>query len=140
MNPRPKEKWKEKPEEVMPVQQYRVLYASKTRKKSKYKNKTKTYNGVTYHSILEANYAEELDWRKKNGEVKDWKRQVKIPLTVNGVHIDNYFIDFIVELQNGSLQLVEVKGMELPLWIMKWRLLQALLGELYPGAEMIVIK
>lgn len=94
----------------------------------------------SYHPRAGANYAEELDWRIKNGEVKSWKRQVKISFVVNGVYITDYFIDFIVELPDGSLQLVEVKGMELPLWIMKWRLLQALLGELYPGAEMIVVK
>ncbi len=74
------------------------------RTKSKYKNKSKNYNGRTYDSIKEATHAEELDWRKKNGEIKEIIPQYKISLDVNGVHIANYYIDFKVIMSDGSIQ------------------------------------
>lgn len=110
------------------------------RTKSKYRNKSKQYNGRTYDSIREATHAEELDWRKKAGEVKEIIPQYKIDLKVNGKHICNYYCDFKVILSDGSIQFQEVKGMVLPLWQMKWALLEALIDEIEPGAELIVIK
>lgn len=47
----------------------------------------------------------------------------------------------ILELADGTIQYHEVKGVALPLWVMKWRLLNALKEELLePDAELIVIK
>lgn len=110
------------------------------RTKSKYGNKTKQYNGRTYDSIREATHAEELDWRIKAKEIKEVIPQYKIPLAVNGYHIANYYVDFKVILSDGSIEFHEVKGMVLPLWQMKWNLLQALINEIEPGAELLVIK
>lgn len=119
---------------------YRVNFKSGTRKKSKYNNKTQEYNGLRYDSIKEAQYAEELDWRVKAGEVERWERQVKVDLRVNGVHIANYFCDFKVWLTDGTIQYHEVKGFETDVWRMKWRIFHATLNEIEPGAELIVIK
>lgn len=120
---------------------YRIRFGKQTKTKSKYKNKTQNYNGVKYDSIKEAQYAEELDWLIKSGEIKSWDRQVKIDLRVNGIHIANYFCDFRVINKFGGVEYHEVKGMILPLWQMKWKLLEALKEEiLEPGAELIVIK
>lgn len=110
------------------------------RTKSKYHNKTKYYNGRLYDSIREANHAEEIDWRIKAGEIKEVIPQYKIDLRVNGRHITNYFVDFKVILADGSIEFHEVKGMVLPLWQMKWTLLEALIDDIEPGAELIVIK
>lgn len=98
------------------------------------------YNGLWYQSKLEANYAMQLDFRIRAGEVKKWKRQVKIELKVNGVKICNYYIDFKVTMADGSTQYVEVKGLEMELWKMKWKLCMALKEEIDPGAEWIVVK
>lgn len=120
------------------------MYSQFTRKgfrtKSKYGNQTKNYNGRNYDSIREANLAEELDWRIKAGEIKEVIPQYKISLDVNGKHICNYYVDFKVILADGSIQFIEYKGMVLPIWEMKWKLLEALLDEISPGAEMIIIK
>lgn len=110
------------------------------RTKSKYNNKTKQYNGRTYDSIREANHAEELDWRIKAGEVKEVIPQFKISLDVNGKHIANYYVDFKVILSDGSIQFQEVKGFETDVWRMKWKLFEALINEIEPGAELMVIK
>lgn len=93
--------------------------------KRKYHNHSQTYNGHTYHSKLEANYAVELDLRVKAGDIKNWERQVKLDLKVNGMHIANYYIDFIIQHKNGNYEFVEVKGMEMDLWKMKWKILEA---------------
>src|SRR5437899_3365962 len=96
------------------------------------------YNGMWFQSKLEANYAQQLDWRIKVGEVKEWKRQHKIEIKVNGIKICNYYIDFVVTLKDGSQQFVEVKGMEQEIWRLKWKLCMAMKDEIAPGVEWIV--
>ena len=101
------------------------IYFSNKRK-NKFNAKRTKYNGFYYDSILEANYAEQLDWRIKIGEIKSVERQYKISLDVNNVHIANYYMDFKVELPDGRIEYHEVKGAETALWRMKWRLAKAL--------------
>ena len=98
------------------------------------------YNGMWFQSKLEANYAMQLDFRIKAGEVKEWKRQHRIEIIVNGVKICNYFIDFVVTLVDGSIQYVEVKGMEQEVWRLKWKLCMAMKDQIAPGVEWIVVK
>lgn len=120
------------------------MYSQFTRKgfrtKGKYGNQTKNYNGRNYDSIREANLAEELDWRVKAGEIKEVIPQYKISLDVNGKHIANYYVDFKCIMADDSVQFIEYKGMELETWRLKWKLLEALLDEIEPGASMIVVK
>lgn len=110
------------------------------RSKGRYMNHSKYYQGRMYDSIREANHAEELDWRIKEGEVKEVIPQFKIDLRVNDRHIANYYLDFKVILPDNSVEFHEVKGMISPLWQMKWALLEALLPNIEPGAELVVIK
>lgn len=119
---------------------YRVDKHKHWRKKKKYNNVSTLYNGNRYDSIFEAQVAEDLDWRLKAKDIKGWDRQVRISLDVNGTHITNYFIDFIVYNNDGSEELLEVKGFATPVWQMKWKLLEALLPELYPNATMRVVR
>lgn len=112
---------------------YRVRYGNK------YSAKRQFYNGNTYHSKMEAGYAESLDLRKMAKDIKDWKRQVKISLDVNGHHISNYFVDFMIEHNDGSIEYVEVKGFETPEWVMKWRLFEALYSDLV-DVKLTVVK
>lgn len=116
---------------------YRVKYA---KGKSKYGNNSQEYNGRRYDSKREAAYAMDLDWRMKAGEILEVVPQYKIDLRVKGRHIANYYVDFKVILSDGSVEFHEVKGMILPLWQMKWALLEALIDEIEPGAELLVIK
>jgi hypothetical protein len=115
--------------------QYRQIKSS-----NKFKAKKQEYDGKWYHSKGEAAYAQELDWRIKAGEIKSWERQVKITLKVNGVLICNYYVDFRVITKHDSVQYHEYKGFETMEWKMKWQLFTALLSEIDPGAELIVIK
>jgi hypothetical protein len=86
----------------------------------KYNSKSAAYGGHLYHSLKEARYACELDIRVRSGELKSWKRQVPFVLCVNGDKLGRYYLDFLVEYPDGTLQAVEVKGYPAPLG--EWKL------------------
>lgn len=96
---------------------------------NKYHAKKTEYDGVQYHSKFEAGFAQGLDMRLKAKEIKGWERQVKISLDVNGYHIANYYIDFVVHHLDKTKEYVEVKGFETDVWRMKWKLTEALLSK-----------
>jgi len=107
---------------------------------NKYNAKKQEYNGNKYDSKGEASYAQELDWLIKMGEIRSYERQVKIPIKVNGVLICNYYADFIITDKYGGKELHEYKGIKLPLFMMKWKLLQALKDEIWPdGMELVMV-
>ena len=93
-----------------------MVYKNKDfRKKGKYSNQTKQFMGRSYDSKMEANFAEELEWRKKAGEIKEIIPQFKIDLKgLQGKHVCNYYVDFKVINSDDSITYYEVKGMELP--------------------------
>lgn len=110
------------------------------RRQNKYGAVKQTYNGRSYHSKKEAAYAMELDWLKKSGEVKEWTPQHKIELRVNGVKVCNYYLDFRVEYSDGRIELVEVKGFATDVWRLKWKLTEALIEEIEPGARLVLVR
>jgi Protein of unknown function (DUF1064) len=99
---------------------YRVKFDN-----SKYGSTKHEYNGRTYHSKAEAHYAQELDLRKRAGEVRDWEPQHKINLEANGRHICTYIPDFLVTLADGSQELHEVKGFSTETYRLKRKILEA---------------
>lgn len=106
----------------------------------KYKNVSSFYDGYNYSSKLEADYARMLDTLKKAKDktqrVVSWKRQVRVPLEVNGIKVTTYVIDFVVQYADGREEWVETKGMETYAWQIKRNLFQAL----YPDRIYKVIK
>jgi len=113
-----------------------------TKSGNKYHAKSTMFEGVNYHSKLEASYAAELMLRKKAKDIKDWDRQVKLDLKINGVHITNYIIDFVIHHHDGSKEYVEVKGMEMEIWKMKWKILEATFEDFreHPDDKLTVVK
>jgi len=101
------------------------------RRGSKYGASRTVYGGLKYDSKKEAGYAQELELRKKAGEITEIVPQFKISLDVNNYHISNYYVDFMVVLSDGSRELHEVKGFATMYWKMKWKLTEALYGEEY---------
>lgn len=106
---------------------------------NKYNAKGQYYGGVFYDSTGEMEYAQKLDFRLKAKEIASWRRQVKIELKVCGIFIANYYMDFEVTHNDGSIELVEYKGMRTPLFEMKWNLLKALKDVLYPNGVTITL-
>ena len=109
---------------------------------NKYHAHSTQVDGITYASKLEAGYAEELRLRLMAKDIKGWERQVKLDLKVNGMHITNYYIDFIITHNDGSREYVECKGLELGEWRLKWRILEATFDEFkqHPDDRLTVVK
>lgn len=78
-----------------------------------------------YDSKFEAGAAQELELRKKAKDIKNFKEQVTIPLEVNGYHIANYKIDFVIEHNDGTIEYLETKGFATDVWKLKWKLFEA---------------
>ena len=108
--------------EVLSLEQYRKIISPK----NKYNAKKKSFGNRQYHSGLEANYAAQLELRKKANEIKEITPQYKIRIDVEGKHICNYYMDFKLVMADGSIEMHEVKGFETDLWRIKWRLAIAL--------------
>lgn len=92
----------------------------------------RTYGGVLYHSRAEMRYAQELDVMKFHGQIREWKRQVRFPLVVNGVSLGHYVADFEVFENEGKHalvgRLIDVKGMDTAASKLKRKLVLALYG------------
>lgn len=99
-------------------------------KRNKYGAVRKEYNGVSYDSTAEADYACKLDLKIKAGEVKSWTRQHKWDLKINGVHWIYYRIDFRVEMTDGEIRYVEIKGMPTKDWKQKFEATKILFNDL----------
>ncbi len=103
---------------------------------------TKKFNNTAqfgWDSKFERGVGEDLELRKLAGEIVDIKRQVAIRLEVNGYLVATYKIDFIVEHNDGHLELIEAKGFATADWKLKWKLLEALHQDIYPGSELTII-
>lgn len=84
-------------------------------------------------SKREATKAFELDLLLRAKLITKWEKQKKISLDVNGCHICNYYIDFIIYhnggvLDDGITEYCEIKGFETSTWRIKWKLFEALYG------------
>lgn len=91
--------------------------------RTKYHNQPTEYNGRRYASKAEARRAQELDLLKAAGEVDRWLPQVKFALSgFRGSLICNHIVDFWVRYADGREEVEDVKGMETPVWKLKYKL------------------
>lgn len=98
--------------------------------------KTKKCNGRD--SKFEAGYAQELELRKKAGDIKDFEEQKTMELIVNGFVVGTYKIDFIVYHNDDLIEYVETKGFATEVWKLKWKIFTAMYGE-KPGVKCTVV-
>ena len=119
---------------------HRVKKFSQIRRKPKYKNVATTTDGIVYHSKKEAKYAQDLEFRKKAGLIKSWERQVRIELSAHGRRICNYYMDFVIYHNDGTVEYVEVKGFETDVWKIKWNLFEAQMMAEQPEAILTIVK
>lgn len=84
---------------------------------SKYNSKKITVDGITFDSKDEAKYYEALKIRKAKGEIRNFDRQPKYILMEsfkkNGktYRAITYTLDFCIYHNDGSAELIDVKGM-----------------------------
>lgn len=83
-----------------------------------------------YDSKFEAGYAQELELRKKAGDIKDFEAHVKMPLHGrNGDVVANYYVDFKIYNKDGTIEYVETKGRFSKVFKLKWKLFKSEYGE-----------
>lgn len=89
-------------------------------------------DGYVFDSLIEAKYYEQLKWLKANKQIKGFKIQPKYLLQEafkkNGKHFRKieYIADFEVKHLDGSIEVVDVKGMETEAFKIKRKLFERL--------------
>ncbi len=87
----------------------------------KFHAKPTEVNGHRYASKKEAQYAQELELRKRAGEVFFWLEQVPFRLPGGVVHR----VDFMEFWADGTMHCVEVKGLDTPMGKLKRKMVEA---------------
>ena len=97
-----------------------------TQKNNYFSTKKVKSGGKFYDSKFEAYFGIELEQKLKRGEIKGFDPHLRIPLIVNGYTVCDYYIDFAVYHNDGTVEYIECKGYPTDVWKLKWRLFCAL--------------
>lgn len=92
---------------------------------NKYGARKSEYRGVVYDSAKEARYAAELDLRVLGKDIVCWERQIPIRIDINGMHVCDVVVDFLITHNDSSKEFVEVKGYSTAIFKLKLKLLRA---------------
>jgi hypothetical protein len=85
----------------------RVVNKSKS---SKFNNRKSLIDGHTFDSIKESEFYGSLKLKKQAGLIKDFQMQVQYDIIVNNIHIAYYYLDFLIENNDGSFEYIDIKG------------------------------
>ena len=96
-------------------------------KRNKFNAKKTIIGNKKFDSKSEADLYFELKMQKRQGLIKDIETQVKEELYAYGVHICDYYVDFKVLHNDGTIEFIEhkSKGTVQPAWIIKYKMLEA---------------
>ena len=108
----------------------------KKTKSSKFNNVKVEIDGHTFDSIKEGEFYGSLKIKKKAGLIKDFKIQVQYDIMVNNIHIAYYYLDFLIENNDGSFEYIDIKGkdsktnkfIKTGVFALKKRLVEAIYG------------
>ncbi|WP_110939841.1 DUF1064 domain-containing protein [Geosporobacter subterraneus] len=118
-------------------EQYQA-YLEKQEKKSKYGAKKTEVDGIVFDSQREANYYCELKMLKQAGEIRDFALQPKyilLPRDDKSRGI-TYKADFIITHNDGSKEIIDVKGFETK----DFKLKKKLFEHNYPDLKLTIVK
>ena len=118
----------------MNVEDYKKL-VNKT-KSSKFNNVKSEIDGHKFDSKKESEFYGSLKIKKQAGLIKDFKMQVPYEIIVNNIRIANYFLDFLVENNDGTIEYIDIKGkdkktnkfIKTGVFALKKRLVEAIYG------------
>lgn len=117
-------------------------YRNYKNKKHKYNAKKVEIDGIAFDSQKEANYYCQLKLMKQAGEIRDFTLQPKYELqpgfTKNGKKIRpiTYIADFLITYNDGSTEIVDIKGMETK----DFKLKKKMFDYRYPNLKLTVRK
>lgn len=109
---------------------------------SKYHNKKVTIDGRTFDSMAEAAYYQELKLRLKAGDIRGFGCQSKISLLPGfekygrKIRPVTYIADFIIEHKDGSIEYIDVKGMETEVFKLK----RKMFDYFYPEETLTIVR
>jgi len=109
------------------IQEYKELQFQVT-PQMKYRNEIVEIDGIKFRSRKEAKYYGKLKMLKGKGDLVDFKMQVKYVFELNGVEIGSYVADFVEEWAKSGTKVVDVKGMRLPIYLLKKKMMLAFYG------------
>ena len=94
---------------------------------NKYRNIKTVVDGITFDSKREAFYYQIFKKQEQLGHIKDLKLQVPFHFVLNGKKIFTYKADFTYINPNcdNYLQVVDVKGVQTPVFKLKKKLIEA---------------
>ena len=100
-------------------------------KRSKYRAKKTTVDGITFDSQLEAEYYTQLKIRQKTGEIIGFCRQPRFLVIEgrDGGKGTEYVADFIEFYPDGRYRIVDTKGVKTEVFKLKMKAFR----EKYPG-------
>lgn len=98
-----------------------------------------------YDSKLEAQYGQELELRQKGKDIKDFDRQYRVEIQIYNsvgdlVHTVRHKVDFRIHHNDGTFELVEVKGFETTDYRFRRKLLEKLWLPEHPDHRYTVLK
>ena len=94
-------------------------------RKPKYGNRKAVVDGAAYDSKGEARWYAQLELRQRAGEISDLRRQVRIPLVVQGQKVCVFVAD-AVWVEAGVERVADFKGVDNPVAALKRKLAAAL--------------
>lgn len=114
--------------ETIALADYRAL--ARASKPAKYRNRKVTIDGLSFDSQGEANYwFGTLKIMERTGEIFDLQRQVRIPLSVNGIVVCSMVVDYRWLDAGGAPHYADFKGAPATAdWRLKAKLFKALTG------------
>lgn len=113
-------------ERRLTAQEARELFASPKGAPSKYGAVAACVDNLWFASRAEARRYSELKLLERAGEISRLLLQPRYPLVVDGVKIGEYRADFSYLDKTGAVVVVDVKGVETPVFKIKRRLFEAL--------------
>lgn len=115
---------------------------SKSKSKSKYNNQKTIVDGIKFDSKKEAEYYCQLKLLKQAGKIKDYRLQPRYELQPafekNGkkYRAITYIADFAIINNDGTTEVVDIKGVETQVFKIKKKLFEYM----YPDLNLKVVK
>jgi uncharacterized Zn finger protein (UPF0148 family) len=112
---------------------------------NKYGARKTEFNGKKFDSKYEASVAQELELRKRAGDILDYDTQYKVEMAIHRSDGKKAFtvahkVDFRVHNRDKTFELLEAKGVETPDYKWRRRLLEELWLPLHPDYTYRVVK
>jgi hypothetical protein len=110
----------------------------KSEKKSKYHSRKTKVDGFTFDSTKEAEFYCKLKLMTKAKKIKGFCRQARFVIVEgqNGEKGSEYVTDFIIFYNDGTYEIIDVKGMETQVFKLKMKAF----SEKYPKLDITILK